>query len=275
MASSAETAFHRGKPGGVVICAAGQAQWGVTVLGLVLMPSLSSHFATTHWTCVLLARGESAEARAALNELCTAYYAPVQAFLRHSVRRGESAEDLTHDFFARVLTGRAFEQADPQRGRFRSYLLGAVKHFLSDARDREQAIKRGGGAEHVRLDAGTDTSPGIDVPDPNAVSPEAAFEKQWALTLIDRALHQLHTEMTLADKAAQFDVLKPWLTGNVESCQADAARTLGMNENAIKVAIHRLRRRFRELVKAEIAHTVIDPAEQAAELADLIAALGR
>ena len=239
------------------------------------MHRADAHFATTHWTCVLLARGESAEARAALNELCTAYYAPVQAFLRHSVRRGESFEDLTHDFFARVLTGRAFEQADPQRGRFRSYLLGAVKHFLSDARDREQAIKRGGEAGHVRLDLGTDTSPGIDVADVNAVSPDAAFEKQWALTLLDRALHQLQTELTLADKAAQFEALKPWLTGNVEESQADVAQSLGMNENAIKVAIHRLRRRFRELVKAEIAHTVTDPAEQAAELADLIAALGR
>lgn len=239
------------------------------------MSSSSFRFMTTHWTCVLLARGESAEARAALNELCTAYYAPVQAFLRHSVRRGESADDLTHDFFARVLTGRAFQQADPQRGRFRSYLLGAVKHFLSDTRDREQAIKRGGGAGHVRLDLGTDTSPGIDVADPNAVSPEAAFEKQWALTLLDRALHQLQTELTLADKAAQYEMLKPWLTGNVEESQAAAAQSLGMNENAIKVAIHRLRRRFRELVKAEIAHTVHDPSDQERELRDLIAALGR
>ena len=244
------------------------------------MNHADSHFATTHWTCVLLARGESAEARAALNELCSAYYAPVQAFLRHSVRRGESADDLTHDFFARVLTSRAFERADPQRGRFRSYLLGAVKHFLSDMRDREQAIKRGGAARFESLHGESpqrdgDTSPRIDVPDPNAVSAEAAFEKQWALTLIDRALHQLQTEMTLANKVAQFETLKPWLTGNVESSQATAALSLGMNENAIKVAIHRLRRRFRELVKAEIAHTVIDPAEQAAELADLIAALGR
>ncbi len=239
------------------------------------MSSAHSHFATTHWTCVLLAQGESAEARAALNELCTAYYAPVQAFLRHSVRRGESADDLTHDFFARVLTGRAFQQADPQRGRFRSYLLGAVKHFLSDMRDREQAIKRGGGADQVSLDPGTDTSPGIDVSDPNTVSPEAAFEKQWALTLLDRALHQLQTEMTLADKSAQFELLKPWLTGNVEESQAAVAQSLGMNENAIKVAIHRLRRRFRELVKAEIAHTVHDPSDQERELRDLISALGR
>ncbi len=239
------------------------------------MSDSARHFATTHWTRVLLARGESAAARAALNELCTAYYAPVQAFLRHSVRRGESADDLTHDFFARVLTGRAFQQADPQRGRFRSYLLGAVKHFLSDMRDREQAIKRGGGAGQVSLDPGTDTSPGIDVPDRNAVSPEAAFEKQWALTLIDRALHQLQTEMSLSDKAAQFETLKPWLTGNIESSQSSIAAALGMNENAVKVAIHRLRRRFRELVKGEIAHTVTDPTEQAAELTDLIAALGR
>ena len=239
------------------------------------MNRADSRFMTTHWTCVLLARGESAEARAALNELCTAYYAPVQAFLRHSVRRGESADDLTHDFFARVLTGRAFAQADPQRGRFRSYLLGAVKHFLSDMRDREQAIKRGGGAGHVRLDLGTDTSPGIDVADPNAVSPEAAFEKQWALTLLDRALHQLQTELTLADKSAQFETLQPWLTGNVEESQAAVAQSLGVNENAIKVAIHRLRRRFRELVKAEIAHTVHDPSDQERELRDLIAALGR
>ena len=150
-----------------------------------------------------------------------------------------------------------------------------MKHFLSDMRDREQAIKRGGEVGHVSLDPGTDTSPGIDVPDPNAISPEAAFEKQWALTLLDRALHQLQTELTLADKAAQFEALKPWLTGNVEESQADVAQSLGMNENAIKVAIHRLRRRFRELVKAEIAHTVHDPSDQERELRDLIAALGR
>jgi len=234
-----------------------------------------SHFATTHWTCVSLARGESVEARVALNELCTAYYSPVAAFLKHSVRRSESADDLTQEFFTRVLTGRAFKQVDPQRGRFRSYLLGAVKHFLSDIRDCEHAVKRGGDAVHLSLDPEADSSPGIEVPDPHAVSPGAVFEKQWALTLIDRALHQLQTEMTLANKLALFETPKPWLTGNIESSQSAAAATLGVNESEIKVAIHHLRRRFRELVKAEIAHTVIDPSEQASELADLIAALGR
>ena len=239
------------------------------------MSDARSHFATTHWTCVLLSQGQSAEARAALNELCTAYYAPVHAFLRHSVRRGESADYLTQEFFARALTGRAFHKADPQRGRFRSFLLGAVKHFLSDMRDCEQAIKRGGRAIHVTLGSGTDTSPGIDVSDPNAISPEAAFERQWAMTLIDRALHKLQMEMTVASKTAHFETLKPWLTGNVEESQSTAAASLNMNENAVKVAIHRLRRRFRELVKTEIADTVIDPAEQEVELADLIVALGR
>lgn len=233
-----------------------------------------SQFATTQWTQILLSQGESAEARVALNQLCTSYYAPVQTFIQCSLQRGESADDLTQEFFTRVLTGRAFANVDPDRGRFRSYLLGAVKHFLSDKRDRERAIKRGGGASPISLDAVADAS-GIDVADPNAPSPEAAFEKQWALTLLDRALDQLRTEMTEAAKAPQFEILKPWLTGNIAESQAAAAMSLGMNENAVKVAIHRLRRRFKDLVTLEIARTVTDPSDQSAELADLIKALSR
>lgn len=239
------------------------------------MTDPGSHFSTTHWSCVLQARGESSEARAALNELCTAYYEPVQTYLRYWVRPGESAEDLTQDFFTRILTGRAFHQVDPQRGRFRSFLLGAVKHFLADVRDRERSLKRGGQLIHATLDAQSDTSPGIDVADPKAVSPDAEFERQWALTLIDRALHQLQAEMTHAGKGSHFEAMKPWLTGNIEQSQSAIAALLGVNENAIKVGIHRLRRRFRELVKSEIASTVLDPSEQEAELRDLIAALGR
>ena len=233
-----------------------------------------SQFATTQWTQILLSQGESAQARVALNQLCTSYYAPVQTFIRCSLQRGESADDLTQEFFTRILTGRAFANVDPDRGRFRSYLLGAVKHFLSDKRDRERTIKRGGCASHISLDAVADTS-GIDVADPNAPSPEAAFEKQWALTLLDRALDQLRTEMTAAAKAPQFEILKPWLTGNIAESQAAVARSLGMNENAVKVAIHRLRRRFKDLVTLEIARTVTDPSDQVTELADLIKALSR
>lgn len=237
------------------------------------MSGASSDFSTTHWTCVLRARGESAEARAALNDLCAAYYAPVQSFLRYSIRRNESAEDLAHEFFARVLTGRAFEHVDPKRGRFRSYLLGAVKHFLADVRAREQAAKRGGGVEHVALTGGTDTSPGVDVAD-HRVTPDAAYEKQWAMTVLDRALRQLQDEWTADNRQTHFEVLKPWLTGNATQSQAAAAESLGIAENAVKVAVHRLRRQFREMVIAEISHTVADPDEQQAELADLIAALG-
>ncbi|MEI8380099.1 MAG: sigma-70 family RNA polymerase sigma factor [Planctomycetota bacterium] len=233
-----------------------------------------SQFATTQWTQILLSQGESTEARVALNQLCTSYYVPVQTFIRCSLQRGESADDLTQEFFTRILTGRAFANIDPDRGRFRSYLLGAVKHFLSDKRDRERAIKRGGGASPISLDSVADAS-GIDVADPNAPSPEAAFEKQWALTLLDRALDQLRNEMTEAAKAPQFETLKPWLTGNIAESQAAAAVSLGMNENAVKVAIHRLRRRFKDLVTLEIARTVTDPSDQDAELADLIKALSR
>lgn len=232
-----------------------------------------SHFATTHWTCVLLARGESAEARAALNDLCTAYYSPVQTFFRCSVRHGESAEDLTHDFFARVLTGHAFDHADPRLGRFRSYLLGAVKHFLADRRDYERAAKRGGEVNHISLNTETESSSAVDIPDSKAISPDVAFEKQWALTVIDHALHRLQIEMTQAGKALHFETLKPWLSGNAETSQAEAAAKLGTNENSVKVAIHRLRQRFRDLIKAEIAHTVTNPADQQEELAHLIAAL--
>ncbi len=239
------------------------------------MSNAQSHFATTHWSCVFRARGESDEARAALNDLCTAYYAPVQTFLKFCVRQNESAEDLTQDFFTRVLTGRAFDHVDPKRGRFRSFLLGAVKHFLLDRREYELALKRGGGVLHLSLEVPSDISPGFDVADPNAISPESAFERQWAMTVLDRALYQLQNEMTLAGKGTQFEALKQWLIGNAEESQSMIAARLGMNENAVKVAIHRLRRRFRDLVVAEIANTVLDPEEQEDELKDLITALGQ
>jgi RNA polymerase sigma-70 factor (ECF subfamily) len=223
---------------------------------------------------VLQARGESAQARAALNDLCTAYYAPVQSFLRHSVRRSESADDLTNEFFTRVLSGRAFEGVDPQRGRFRSFLLGAVKHFLADVRDCESALKRGGRTIHISLKPATDTSPGVDVAALPGDLPEAAFQKQWALTVLDRALHQLQSEMAIANRATQFEALKPWLTGSTQESQAEAAMAIGITENAFKVSVHRLRKRFRQLVISEIAQTVLDPIEQQAELDDLILALG-
>jgi RNA polymerase sigma-70 factor (ECF subfamily) len=235
----------------------------------------NSPFAATRWTLVLRARGGSAESRVALGELCEAYYAPVLEFIRAAVRDEDQARDLTQGFFARVLQGGAFDRAEPERGRFRSFLLGAVKHFLSDIRDRDCAQKRGGGVEVFSLEPGSDTSPGFDAPDPQAAVSDATFDRQWAFTLLDRALRQLGAELAAAGKADHFDALKPWLTGAAATPQSEAAARLGLSESAVKVAIHRLRTRFRELVKAEIAQTVSEPAEVAGELNYLVEVLAQ
>lgn len=232
-------------------------------------------FLPTRWTVVLRARGSSAEAHVALGTLCEAYYAPVQEFVRAAVRDPETAKDLTQEFFARVLRGGAFDRADPQRGRFRSFLLGAVRHFLADCHDRQSARKRGGGQETIPLEPGTDTSPGFDAPDPKAGDLEWRFDRQWAFTVLGRALDQLGGEMTACGRGEQFEVLKPWLTGAAPQPQSEAAARLGLNENAVKVAIHRLRVRFRELVKAEIGQTVEDPTQISAELNYLIEVVAR
>jgi RNA polymerase sigma-70 factor (ECF subfamily) len=142
-------------------------------------------------------------------------------------------------------------------------------------RDRDHRLKRGAGQSLESIDEGTDTSPGLQLPDPNAPSPDCEFDRKWALTLLDRALVVLSREHQAADKSDQFEALKPWLIGDTEEIsQADTARRLGLNEGAVKVAIHRLRRRFRDLIKEEISHTVSDPAQVDQELSDLMAALG-
>lgn len=225
---------------------------------------------------MLQARGDSPEAKAALSELCEAYYKPVFAFLRRNTPDGETARELTQEFFVRLLARKGIDGVDPERGRFRCFLLGAVRHFLSDARDHAHRIKRGGGRPDIRLDqgSGTDTSPGLQVEDPQALSPEREFDRRWALTVLDRALGALAGEHQRNGESDQFETLKPWLTGDTDSLsQGEAAQRLGMNEGAVKVAIHRLRHRFRDAVKNEIARTLNDPSHVADELACLIAAL--
>jgi RNA polymerase sigma factor (sigma-70 family) len=232
-------------------------------------------FVTTQWTRVLEARGDSPEAKAALSDLCAAYYAPVFAFIRRNTPDEDSARDLTQEFFARLLSRQGVNTVEQGKGRFRSYLLGAVKHFLADMRDHAHRQKRGAGQALESTDPGTDTSPGLQLPDANTPGPDREFDRKWALTVLDRALAALAKELEAAGKTNHFDTLKPWLTGDTENLsQADAARQLGMNEGAVKVAIHRLRRRFRELVKAELGQTLNDPAHVADELACLLEALG-
>lgn len=229
-----------------------------------------STFHPTRWTLVLRSRGDGEDAKTALSDLCAAYYEPVVSFLRRDGRGPDDARETAHAFFELVLS-HGIGAPEPERGKFRSYLLGALKHFLSKQRDAAIAGKRGGGAEHVPLVTETDTSPGL--PMPGVMDDALAFDRDWALTLIARALAALEAEH--AGKAETFATLKPWLAGGAETSQAEAARALGMSETAVKVAIHRLRARFRELIRAEVAATVGDPAEVTEELRHLIAVAGR
>ncbi len=239
-------------------------------------PNRSAPFAPTRWTLVLRARGETPEARAALSELCDAYYQPVLRFLRREGRDEEAARELTQDFFARILARGALGEADPERGRFRSYLLGALKHFLADQRKHERRLKRGGGVIAESLDA-TGEAGGpepLQVADPSAPGPESAFDREWALAVMGRALAVLQQEFVAGGKGGQFEMLKAWLVGESPAMsQADAARQLGMSEGAVKVVIHRLRKRFRDAVRAEIAQTLREPSQVDEELRHLIEAL--
>jgi DNA-directed RNA polymerase specialized sigma24 family protein len=236
----------------------------------VTADSRSPAFTATRWTLVARAAGSDTAAQSALSELCAAYYAPVNAFLRAEGRTEDAARELAHEFFARVLAGGTLSGADAARGRFRSYLLGALKHFLGDHRDRANAEKRGGGVTPEPLDTGTQAGQ----PLPAACDDDRVFDRQWALTLIARALEIVGTELRDAGKGAHFDVLKPWLTGESAALsQAAAAQQLGVGEGAVKVAIHRLRQRLRETVKAEIAQTVSGASEVDDELRHLLVVL--
>jgi RNA polymerase sigma factor (sigma-70 family) len=230
-----------------------------------------STFVTTRWTQVLASQGNSEQARQALSNLCAAYYASVVAFLRSEGRNDESARDLAHEFFARVLERPSFAGADPARGRFRSYLLGALKHFLSNERARAAREKRGSQFVHEPLETDTTLSPVLADP---ASPPETVFDREWAMNVLDRAFAVLKEEAARNKTLPEFEALKPFLTGdNSAPSQAEVARELGMNDGALRVAIHRLRRRFREVVRAEIAPTVNDPRDVASEMQHLIAAL--
>lgn len=231
-------------------------------------------FRTTRWTQVRQAKAESPEGRRALHELCEAYYEPVAAFLRCQLRDTDAARDLAHDFFATMLEGGAISRADQDRGRFRSYLLGAVKHFLSHHHEAARRLKRGGGAEQISLND-TEAGEARSVADASMLSPDAAFDRQWALTVLARALEALRDECAAEGRAEFFEGVKPWLTGEAaHGDQSALAASCGMNANALKVAVHRLKRRFRAVLKAEVAGTLDDPGAVEDELRSLFAALG-
>lgn len=242
----------------------------------------ASSFRTTHWTQVLAARGESTVAKDALRDLCEAYYGPIEAFVRRYRAGHDDARDLTHEFFARLLEGNSLKGVDRTRGRFRTYLLGAVKHFLSDQKDRTLAEKRGSGKSPRSLQA----SPGhhrserqeqtpLDVADPHAFPPDAFFDRQWALAIVEKAMSVLQAESHDRGELQRFDVLRRWLIPSEDNgaMAAEAARSLDMSDGSFKVAVHRLRKRFRELVKGQISSSVDGPESFQGELDYLIEAL--
>ena len=218
-------------------------------------------------------RASAPGSREALSQLCELYWPPLYGFARRQGYSVEQAQDLTQAFFARFLEKQDVQDADPARGRFRSFLLGSFKHFLANEYDRERAKKRGG--DQVKIALEVDAAEARFVAEPaDDLTPEALFERQWALGVIDRVMDALRADLMKSGKEATFDELKGLLVGEKEQGgYAAIARTLGTSEGAIKVTVHRLRQKFRERLRAEIAATVADDAEIEDEIRYLMAIL--
>jgi len=233
-------------------------------------------FVTTHWSVVLAAsRSDSTHAQAALARLCQTYWYPLYAYVRRRGFQAHDAQDLTQEFFARLLEQNWLAQADRERGRFRTFLLAALGHFLANEWDKARAQKRGGAVQIVPLQLDTaETRYGQEPSDP--VTPEQCFERRWALALLDEVLNRLRDESSAGDQAELFDTLKPCLVGDRQAQPyASLAARLGMTEGAVKVAVHRLRQRYRQLLRQEIAHTVASPGEVDEEMHHLFSVLAR
>jgi RNA polymerase sigma factor (sigma-70 family) len=238
----------------------------------VVLPK--NYFATTHWSVVLTAgRSDSTRARDALARLCQTYWYPLYAYARRRGFGPHDAEDLTQGFFARVLQDNYLGQAEREKGRFRWFLLGALNHFLANEWDRAHAKKRGGGRTIISLDAETAESR-YKLEPADSLTAERIYERRWALTLLDTVLQNLEREHELAGKKKFYGELRFCLTGERSTLPyAELARRLEMSEGAVKVAVHRLRQRYRELLRAEISHTVAGPDEVEDELRHLFAVL--
>jgi RNA polymerase sigma-70 factor (ECF subfamily) len=231
-------------------------------------------FATTHWSLIVAARPDEASqgrARRALEELCRTYWYPLYAYVRYRGYSADDAQDLTQSFFARIIEKGGFASADPERGRFRSYLLGAMKHFLANEWHRARARKRGGGERIVELD-GLRRSARYALEPAWSDDPDAGFDREWARETTTRALEALRAESEASGKGERFEALRGSLTGD-EPDRSETAARLGMTEGAVKVAVHRLRQRYREILRALIAETVDGPSEVEDEMRHLVAAL--
>jgi RNA polymerase sigma factor (sigma-70 family) len=231
-------------------------------------------FATTHWSVVLAAReADTPAARAALERLCQTYWYPLYAYVRRLGSSPADAQDLTQAFFERVMERHYFDQADRDKGRLRAFLLTALKHFLSDQRDRERAAKRGGGRTILSLDAQT-AEERYRLEPVDTMSPDRLYERRWAFTVLDRARDALRQEFLAAGKGQLYERLNAMETHEeAEGTYAEVGRQLGMSESAVKSAVVRLRRRYGNLLRQEIAQTVSTVAAVDIEIRHLMAAI--
>lgn len=234
----------------------------------------SGSFASTHWSVVLLAGATpSPAAREALEKLCRAYWYPLYVFVRRQGHGPNEAQDLTQGFFAHLLADESLGRADPDKGRFRSFLIGALKHFLINEWQREHRQKRGGGCVTFSLED-EEAEARFAAEPADEWTPERAYDRRWAEALLEQVLEQLGREFADAGLTARFEALKVFLLAGPEpECYAAVAARLGLSESAAKSAIHRLRQRYGELIRAEIAQTVADPAEMEAEMRHLFSVL--
>ena len=230
-------------------------------------------FTTTHWSVVLEAQGESPAAHEALEKLCRTYWRPIFAFLRRQGRSPEEAEDITQGFFAQLLERRSLDAVRKEKGRLRSYLLAALKYFVTDEQRRAMAIKRGKGQRLIPLEE-LRAGDRIEIEPSDPMTAEMIYERRWALTVLERVLSRLKDEYVAAGNAALFGALKELLPDEPGSpSQAEIAARLQMTENAVRQAFYRFRQRYQALLREEIANTVATPGDIEDELRHLIAVL--
>ena len=237
-------------------------------------PTPRARFATTHWSLVVSAgRPDDPAAQQALSELCQTYWYPLYAYVRRRVPNVQDAQDLTQAFFSYLLEKRTIARADRTRGRFRAFLLTALKHFLLNEWEKARAEKRGGGRPTLSLDFDSGESR-YQIEPADEVTPEDLYERRWVLTLLDLVLAQLRAELTEAGKGTHFEPLKPALTGEATAADYErAAETLGVTVAAAKQAGYRLRKRYRQLFRAEVLRTVADEGEVDDEIQRILAVL--
>lgn len=234
----------------------------------------AKRFETTRWSMIITAKGgRSPKSRQALEQLCQIYWFPVYSYICRRGNRIEQAQDLTQEFFTRLLEKQFLRKAEQERGRFRSFLLRSVENFLADEWDKRKALKRGGGVQHLTLDFAAAEGLMAEAAS-DQLTPEKLFDLHWAKTILARALARLEAEYIEEGKGTIFGALRPSLGGAPSSPPyKDLAHNLGMKEGAVKVAAHRMRKRYGTALEAEILETISDPAELKRELKDLMAAL--